>query len=116
MLSLELEMMRAQKISAPLKVRWAKQRASSLPAPTASRGQQQIASSTCDDADEAAALEAAATDGPAPDAVAVHEAVEEAEQFNDVSTAEGAGVAPAYFYRYAYQPHRGSKLRNVVNA
>ena len=98
MLSLELEMMRAQKISAPLKVRWARQRAATAPPSPQVAAQQasieeqhQAAMSTPDEA----ALEAAATDGPAPELVCASSS-DESEEAKDSSQATVmAAPAPA---------------------
>lgn len=119
MLSLELEMMRAQKISAPLKVRWARQRAATAPPspqmgsraalqPAAVEEEHQAAMTSPDEA----ALEAAATDGPAPELVCASSS-DESEEAEDASQAT-VMVTPA-LHRYAFQPRQASKLRHVIN-
>lgn len=137
MLSLELEMMRAQKISAPLKVRWARQRvpsplpspvmaatSSATPSDTALLGSPtlagQVGEQGCDivapaavDIGMPASADLDASEAPAGSS-ACSDTTPETAYDDDQKQDQSAPATVSY--TYAYRPHKGSNLRHVVNA
>lgn len=124
MLSLELEMMRAQKISAPLRIRWARQRTISATATMT------IVSDGGDGGDGSAATavttetdpDVCATSGSDASAVALPPTPPPSAAID--GTRDPAKGNPLYsslsnarqLYGQTYRPRQASQLRNVVNA
>ncbi|CAO1634019.1 unnamed protein product [Parajaminaea phylloscopi] len=137
MLSLELEMMRAQKISAPLKVRWAKQRASVPLYPASTPPSSDGSALPSDPArhsstilpdqigehggdlvvpDKSGAFTTAAAVGGAEDSTAPIDV--SVAPLDAIAAAAAAAARPhsRQIYLYTYRPHRASNLRHVLNA
>lgn len=121
MLSLELEMMRAQKISAPLRIRWARQRTTSvastvLPAATATPTAEATPTSTDPDVCVTSGSDASAVTSP-PSTIS---ATSTPSLCGSRDSATGGPVSPSlpstmHWYGRGYRPRTSSQLRNVVN-
>lgn len=124
MLSLELEMMRAQKISAPLRIRWARQRtvvssAAIMGEATASATLNAPSAETDPDVDATSGSDASAV--IAPPSLPALPSASATTMSSQRDPAKGNPLYSSLFnaqqlYGRVYRPRQASQLRNVLNA
>ncbi|CAO1633909.1 unnamed protein product [Sympodiomycopsis kandeliae] len=121
MLSLELEMMRAQKISAPLRIRWARQRTTISPTLILDNtSPSESATSTVQADPDVCATSGSEATAVGPNASPINPPICAPEV--DQQSRDPVKGNPLYSslsnarQLYAYRPRRGSQLRNVVDA